>query len=215
MSISPSPVGEGQGEGIQFSLNHPTSLDLLILKSKTPETMTYTLKFCFPLFLFLALSSCKQTDNLIDPTPGENSMTAVIDGNEFAVSGIPVTANYSVVSDTIHTLAVAAATPPFDGVTEGIALALVSIGIDSMQAGDVFIVTSLERRAGAEYFLESPSQDISATAFETDIATVTITAIDYEEKLVSGIFSFDAGDRDDSTKVYQIRDGVFTDVSLL
>lgn len=177
--------------------------------------MTYFSRLYFPLIIFFALTSCKQTDNLIDPTPGENSMTAVIDGNEFAVSGIPVTANYSVVSDTIHSLAVGAATPPFDGVTEGIALALVSIGIDSMQAGDVFTATSLERRAGAEYFLQSPAQDISATAFETDVATVTITAIDYEEKLVSGTFSFDAADRDDSTTVYQIRDGVFTDVSLL
>jgi ferric-dicitrate binding protein FerR (iron transport regulator) len=51
---------------------------------------------------------------------------------------------------------------------------------------------------GLERFLEALFEDI-------EVATITMTEIDYAKKTVSGTFSFDAYDEDDPGKRYQIR----------
>jgi hypothetical protein len=55
--------------------------------------------------------------------------------------------------------------------------------------------------------------DIKAVSDNTEMATITITDIDFDTKLVSGTFSFDGADDDDPNTIYEVRNGVFTDVS--
>ena len=168
----------------------------------------YLLMLCI-----LLIASCRPDEEVFDPTPGTNSITATIDGKEFSVSGITVTANYSIVADQIHTLSIAGAKSSLDGTTEGIALAIVTADSSFIEEGETYQAAGVPRTGAGEYFFENNSADIRAYSSNTDVATITITKIDYTDKIVSGTFSFDGVDDDDPNTVYQVRDGVFTNVS--
>ncbi|MEZ4847299.1 MAG: hypothetical protein R3B93_01425 [Bacteroidia bacterium] len=56
-------------------------------------------------------------------------------------------------------------------------------------------------------FSRTAAWKIKALSKNTEVATITITEIDYSKKTVSGTFSFDAYDEDDPGKIYEIRDG--------
>ncbi len=164
------------------------------------------------LFLSFSFTSCEPIEDIKKEIEEGGEFTCKINGTEFSVSGLLVTAEYSEIQAGVTTLAIAAAKLPLDGITEGFALAAVSTDSTGIEAGDVFTATSIQKAGAGEYVLNGDNQDVKAVSSESKTATITITAIDYDAKLVSGTFSFDGIDEDDPNTVYEIRDGVFTDV---
>jgi len=165
------------------------------------------------LFFMLLFSACKEEDNGIDiPTDG-GEISAKINGKEFSTSGILVTAEYNIQNETIHSLAIGGAKLPVNGVTEAIALAIVSTDASGINVGDTYTATSTTKIAGAEYVFDDNTTDIKALSGNTDVVTITITDIDFDKKLVSGTFTFDGTDDDDPNTIYEVRDGIFKDVS--
>ena len=161
------------------------------------------------LFLF---SSCGEIVDIIDDPDGKNTITATINGEEFKISGLLVTATYTE-QDMVKTLGFGGAKLPLDGVTNTIALAVVTSDSVGINSGDVFSATTLTKAATGQYSIDGDGVKIRALSTNTDVATITISEIDFDQKLVSGTFSFDAVDNDDPDTVYEVRDGVFTDVS--
>lgn len=163
-------------------------------------------------FLSFSFTSCEPIEEIKEEIEDGGEFTATINGTTFSVSGLLVTGEYSELQAGVTTLAIAAAKLPLDGITEGFALALVSTDSTGIETGDEFTATSVQMVAGAEYLIQGDNQDTKALSTETNVALITVTDIDFDEKLVSGTFSFDAIDKDDPNTVYEIRDGVFTDV---
>lgn len=164
------------------------------------------------LFLSFSITSCEPLEDIKEEIEEGGEFVATINGTTFSVSGLLVTGEYSELQAGVTTLAIAAAKLPLDGITEGFALALVSTDSTGIEIGDEFTATSVQMVAGAEYVIQGDNQDIKALSTETNTTIVTITAIDFDNKLVSGTFSFDGVDKDDPNTVYEVRDGVFTDV---
>ena len=162
------------------------------------------------------IQACQPVEEIIEETPNDtaNVLSAKIDGVEFSVKGILVDAEYSRVNEMVQTLSIGGAKAPFNDVTEGLVLAVVSADSSGIFAGETYTSTSLTKVGGGEYVFDDNTIKIKAVSDDdTHLATITITAIDYTKKVVSGTFSFDAVDDNNPSKVYQVRDGVFTDVS--
>lgn len=167
------------------------------------------------LLIILALTACQSAKSDIDIPDEEatNSLSAKVNGENFSVSGILVTAQYSVTGQTIETLAIGGAEPPLNGTSRGIALAIVSIDGTGINVGDTYTANSTTKAAAGEYVFDNSSADIKAESENTDEVTITITEIDFDRKIVSGTFSFDGVDEDDPTTIYEVREGTFTEVS--
>lgn len=167
------------------------------------------------IILIVIFSSCNKLDEdeIIENSGAKQSISAKINGEDFSASGILVTAQYSNLNEMVHSLAIGGAELPFNGVTRAIALAIVSADSTEINQGEIYTAISNSKIGAGEYAYDNNSIDIKAVSENTDIATITITKIDYDKKLVSGTFSFDGSDEDDPGTIYQIRDGVFTDVS--
>lgn len=160
------------------------------------------------------LSACKENlaTDILDDLSGNGSFSAKINGEDFSAEGVLVTAQYS--DQTVgQILGIGAAMLPSNGVTRAIALAIVSLDDSGINAGETYTATSTAKSASGEYSLDNNNIDIKAVSSNTDVATVTITAIDYDKKLVSGTFSFDGTDEDAPNTVYEVRDGKFENVS--
>lgn len=165
------------------------------------------------LLLAILFSSCVDPNEIIDNI-GDASFSAKINGEDFSVIGPLVTADYSEQSQIVATIGIVAAKLPIGGITEGFALAIVSTDSSGIQVGDTFSATSTEKAGAGEYVLEDGNAvDVNAFSSNTGVASITVTAIDFDKKIVSGTFSFDAVDDDDPNTVYEIREGKFTDVS--
>lgn len=164
------------------------------------------------LFISFSVSSCDQTQEIIDDIEEGGEFSATVNGSAYSVSGLLVTGEYSELQAGVTSLAIAAAQISLDGGSEAFALAMASTDSTGIEAGDEFTATSILHAGGGEYLIQGNNQDVKALSTETNTATITITAIDFEKNIVSGTFSFDAVDSDDPTTVYEIRDGVFTDV---
>jgi len=167
------------------------------------------------IFLLIALlfSACVDPNEIIDNI-GDASFSAKINGEDFSVIGPLITAEYSEQSTIVSTIGIVAAKLPIGGITEGFALAIVSTDSSGINVGDTFTATSTEKAGAGEYVLEDGNTvDINAFSSNTGVATITVTAIDFDKKIISGTFSFDAVDDDDPNTVYEIRDGKFTDIS--
>lgn len=161
------------------------------------------------------LPSCIQV-NIPDPDGllGDGSITADINGESFSASGILVTGELTESNASVQTLAIVGAELPLSGLTRGLVLAVVSTDGGGIIAGETYSATSSTLRAAGEYTLDDDAQiDVKAYSSNTDVASISITAIDFDQKLVSGTFSFDAVDEDDPNTVYEVRNGTFTDVS--
>ncbi|WNJ20355.1 hypothetical protein [Pontibacter sp. G13] len=162
------------------------------------------------IMLFVA---CQNNEIDFDPTPSTNSIRATVDGVEVAISGITVTGNYTENSNWMQTLTVGGARTNPNGQVEGISLVMISADTTGIMEGDTYTATSLAKRGSGLYYIDNSPSDISATSLNSDVATITITKLDYTEKLVSGIFSFEGVDDDQPNQTYQVIDGEFTDVS--
>ena len=173
--------------------------------------------FSITLLIITILFSCKSKEDILDDiTSDTNSITAKINGEDFSASGLTVTAEYSIPNAMVQTLGIVGAEIPINGVTRAIALAIVSTDATWIISGETYTATGSTKVGAGEYNIENSTTntDINAVSSNTDVATITITAIDYSTKLVSGTFSFDAIDEDDnSNTTYQVRDGEFNDVS--
>lgn len=166
----------------------------------------------FLLILAFVFSSCEEANEIIDAI-NDVSFSAKIDGEDFSVSGLLATAELSE-NQGVTTIAIAAAALPIGGVTKGFALAIVSTDSTGIKTGDTFTAASLSKIGAGEYIEEDGNTlDIKALSSNTGVATITVTAIDFDTKLISGTFSFDGSDDDDPNKIYEIREGKFTDVS--
>lgn len=172
--------------------------------------------FSLALMAILALAACQSAKDNIEPPQEEepaNSLSAKINGEEFSVSGILVTAQYSASSQMIESLAIGGAEPPLNGTATAIALAIVSIDGTGINPGETYTANSSTKAGAGEYVFENSNTDIKAESDNTDEVTITITAIDFDRKVVSGTFSFDGVDEDDPGTVYEVREGVFKEVS--
>jgi hypothetical protein len=158
------------------------------------------------------MSCSKADDPNIDVPAGPATLSANINGEAFSVSGIQVTAEYVVQNEMVQSLAIVGAKPPLNGVTEAIALAVVSADSTGINSGETYTAGSTIKTGAGEYVYDDGIQDIKALSSITGVATITITKIDYNSKLVSGTFSFNASTNLISSFVYIITDGVFTDV---
>jgi hypothetical protein len=160
----------------------------------------------------LFISACIKIDDPEMPDTGTASLSAKINGETFSVSGVFVSAEYTAQNQMVQSIAVAGAESPINGVNRAIALAMVAVDSTQIQSGDTFVATSTSRVGAGEYTFDNGTTDIKAVSSNTDKATLTITNINYDTKLVSGTFSFEGSDDDDPGTTYQITDGVFTDV---
>lgn len=162
---------------------------------------------------FVFLSACiKVEDPVIDVPEGTATFSAKINGETFSVSGVQVTAEYVSQNVMVQTLGIAAAELPVNGVTRAIALAIVSTDSSGINEGETYVATSTSKAGAGEYNYDNGTVDIKALSSITDVATITITKIDYNSKHVSGTFSFNGADDQTSSTIYIITDGVFTDV---
>lgn len=167
--------------------------------------------FALASVLFLACQSVDPNE-IIENTEG-GSLSATINGEAFSVSGVQVSAEYAANTDMVQTMAVGGASLPLDGITRGLVLAIVSTDGTGIQAGDVYSGQSVVKVASCEWTLEEDmSEGVNAVSNITEVATIAITAIDYDNNLVSGTFSFDGVDKDATSTIYEVRDGKFTDV---
>lgn len=164
------------------------------------------------LFLSFSFTSCEPIEDIKEEIEEGGEFSATINGENFTAKGILVTAEYVSAATGVTSLGIAAAKLPLDGVTKAFALAIVSIDSTGIEAGDVFTSVSVQKVGAGEYTVKSDTEDIKAVSSETKIATITITDFDLDNKLVSGTFSFDGIDEDDPNTVYEVRDGIFTDV---
>ncbi|MEM7370283.1 MAG: DUF6252 family protein [Bacteroidota bacterium] len=172
-------------------------------------------------FLFTALLGCMLfqssclTVTIPDPEEilGEASMRAEINGESFAANGILVSGELTESNASVQTLAIGAAELPIGGLTRGLVLAVVSSDGSGIVAGTTYSASSTTGRAAGEYTLDDDQIDVKAVSANTEVATITITDIDFDQQLVSGTFSFDGVDENDPTTIYEVREGVFTDVS--
>ncbi len=170
--------------------------------------------FALLLLLGLSFTSCVEIPDILDDPTQTGSITAKINGEDFSVSGLLVTANLTESTANIQTLAIGGAKLPLDGITRAIALAIVSTDGNGFQAGQTYTATSTTEAAAGEYSIDDGNAiDIKAVSENTDVATITLTDIDFTQKIVSGTFSFDGADKDDLNTIYEVRDGVFKDVS--
>lgn len=165
------------------------------------------------LLLITFIFSACQVDDIIDNPSDTNSITATIDGEAFSVSGILVSAEYIAQNQMIQSMAIGGVKFPLNGVTQSLALAIVSIDSTGIAVDDVYNSGTVAKTAAGEYVLKDANTDIKAFSSNTNVAIIVITDINLTTKRVSGTFSFDASDDDDSTKIYKIRDGVFKDIS--
>lgn len=165
------------------------------------------------LFLSFSFTSCEPIiEDIKEEIEEGGEFSATINGENFTAKGILVTAHYDSSATGVVTLGIGAAKLPLDGVTKAFALAAVSIDSTGIGAGDVFTSASVNKVGAGEYSVKSDTQDIKAVSAETKNATIMITAFDLTNKLVSGTFSFDGIDEDDPNTIYEVRDGIFTDI---
>ena len=166
------------------------------------------------LLLACAFMSCQKAEETFNPTPNTNSVTAKVDGEDFAVSGITVSGTYSINSDGWETLGIASGRTRSDGETDGISLTMISTDSTGIQVGDTYVATSLEIRGGCQYFLTDVNgETLEASSLETDVASITITEIDFATKVVSGTFTFEGADDDFPNVLVKVTEGEFKNVS--
>ncbi|MEO1449157.1 MAG: DUF6252 family protein [Bacteroidota bacterium] len=176
------------------------------------------MKLQYPVFALLisSLLACQPVDpGEITPEPDEEGglLEALVNGVEFKVGGLLVSAEINDLANGIQTLTVGGANLPVNGEHDGIVLAVVSTDSTDIEAGEVYKASLQDPRVGGEYVIERDNQDdLKAFSSETGVATITITALDRDKKLVSGTFSFDAVDPDFPDTVYEVREGKFTAV---
>ena len=172
----------------------------------------------YPVFLTLILVLAGGCDNSIDditlPPGNGGTLTAIIDGQSFSVSGLLVSAEYQEIGTTVSSLFVGGATLPLGSSTEALVLAMVRTDSTAISSGDVFVGSDMTRLAAGEYTLDAATVSVSALSANASFASMTVTSLDFTTGLVSGTFSFDAVDDNDPTKVYEVRDGVFTNIPL-
>ncbi|MEL7001990.1 MAG: hypothetical protein AAFN93_04550, partial [Bacteroidota bacterium] len=99
-------------------------------------------------------------------------------------------------------------------ISSGIALGISGTDFSSISTGSTFIGSDSERLFVGGYSAEEieSNEDIVNSGSELlSSNTATITKIDRVNNLISGTFSFNAVDRD-TELVYEIRNGVFTDL---
>lgn len=147
-------------------------------------------------------------DNVDPGTPG--SITAKINGEDFSISGIFVTADLSDQSNG-YLLAIGG----LKWVNEtyyGMTLAMISSDFSTLDVGDTFSGGNSEMFFAGGYSVEIDDEiEIQSSSELVSSASCTITKIDRENNLISGTFSFDAID-DSAEKTYEVREGVFTDI---
>lgn len=168
------------------------------------------------LLSLLLLSSCAKRllDDLPENVLGSGSLTATINGDEFSANGILVTAEFSE-ENGVATLVIGAAELPIAGVTQAIVLAMVAPDGTGIHSGETYTSTNVLKKAAGEYSIDDDaSVDIKAVSENTDVATITISNIDFDAKVVSGTFSFDGADEDEPNTIYEVRSGEFKDVAI-
>jgi hypothetical protein len=157
-------------------------------------------------------SACIDPNEIIEDQFGDASLTATINGEDFSASGLLITAEYSEQTG-VKTLGIVGAELPLGGDTRTITLALVSTDSTDLQVGDVYTASSIEKAGGGEYSLEDDTQKIKASSDTDGFVGIAITAIDLDKKVISGTFAFDGEDSNDPGTIYEVREGVFIDIS--
>ncbi len=167
-------------------------------------------------FSFVLLSGCESDDesdsNIPGNTPDAGTITATIDGEDFSSSSPFVTAIVSEGNNGSYTISIGGVTVS-GGVNEGVTIGLVGSDFLSLSAGSEFSGQNSNELAVGGYTQDAEGGDeINASSDDNESALCTITSIDFDEKLISGTFSFEAEDNA-TGQVIIIEDGVFTDVS--
>ena len=171
------------------------------------------------LIALLIMSSCGSDDtpDLLpdddDVVPGTpRSVTCKINGEGFSAT-VPFTGGTLSLTGSFYAIAIVGA-DFFGRDTVSIAIAISGNELSTLNTGDAFSGTGniLEDFAVGEVNVNNrPSVEQEASSSETDNATVTITKIDRDNKLISGTFSYEAVDPDSQT-TFSVTEGVFTDI---
>lgn len=176
---------------------------------------------------FISLQGCK-TENDIDKDPetkiitnAPGTVSAKIDGDTFVNSGfrsVSIQLSFDE-NDNTYRIQVEAETEN-NGFEDRIQFSLWSTDFSSLKVGDTFIaganLNNGEKVFDGDFYrkgtTEGDDTDIMADSYPGATSTCTITKIDHENRLLSGIFSFEAiGYFDDSIR-FSITDGVFTEL---
>ncbi len=171
--------------------------------------------------LFLAiicLFACSSDDAVIpddnDVAPGTpGSITCMINGDGFSASGVLAT---GVITFSGDFYGIALAGVDFFGQdTVGLALAISGNGFSTLMEGQVVTgegdIVNIPLAAGEVNINQRPSKEITASSLETEVATITITSLDTDLKLISGTFSFEGLDPDSNTSII-VSQGDFTEI---
>ncbi len=162
------------------------------------------------------LSSCDSDDSDDSNTPGgqpeAGTFTAVVDGESFSSSWPFATAIVTETSNGGFTIALAG-TRVSTSESEAVTVGVVGSDFMSLTAGSVFTGQSSNTLAYGGYALDQDDgTEISASSEDNSSAICTITAIDFDAKLISGTFSFEAIDGS-TGQVITVTEGVFTNLN--
>lgn len=190
------------------------------------RSMGFALALGFATWLPVSLTGCGDSsggggDNG-ELNDGPGTVIATIDGVPYASGGIAVDADLDIDDDFVDFSLRIDAEQEKNGFDEDLDLNLFGGDWSLIEEGDTFAGDGVDTDKGTLIFSGNYSKIGRNPGDDTDIQTATmpiaanrctLTKIDRTNRLVSGTFSYDAIDITDDTSVFEVRDGVFTDVS--
>lgn len=175
---------------------------------------------CFISFLSSCLSD--EAEDIIDQiNDGPGTITATINGVNFNSGGRLSEARLEFTNQNAQYSLRIDAEEEKDGFEEDLDLNLFGGDFSLLEVGDTFRGDGNNGNPNDLIFSGNYSKIGRTQGDNTDIQTATqsvsgdvctITKLDRENRLVSGTFSYDAVDIFDGVTVYEVRNGVFTDL---
>ncbi|WP_430931300.1 hypothetical protein [Saccharicrinis sp. 156] len=175
------------------------------------------------LSLLFMLGSCDEEEGSLEEfmTNEPGTITAKIDGENFKSAGVfPITVDLHIDEDYNQYDLQIEGERELNGFEERIIISLFGTDFSSIKAGDVFVggadLNMGLKRFDGDFFrisrTEGDDTDIISDSEQGPASMATVTKIDFDNRLISGTFSFKSIDISDNTVSFQITDGVFTDI---
>lgn len=184
-----------------------------------------TKKFLYAFFLSIILWSCDEgePDDMKLPADEPGTISAYIDGDFFRSHGFsPVSASLKTDVNGVNQYRVSFEAEAEDnGIEQRITFSIWGTDFDSVKAGDSYSAGDEVGYGGNRFdgdfyrtgrSVEFADLDDITDSEQTSASTLSITAIDHENRLISGTFKFKSIDIFGSGLTFDITDGKFTEI---
>ena len=168
--------------------------------------------------LLIVFTSCNKDDDATTEMGLDGQISARIDGESFTSEAFDgaVEASFSEVDlgDTKYFVMAIGGADLSSNSLRAVGIAFGGFDFSNVTAGSEFKGISNEEGnpfALGTYQLERDIDEINASSENTSSATIRITAINREQRLISGEFSFTATD-EETNESYNVTNGVFTNI---